>query len=179
MARFEALVKRAGVMEEGVQRVVEGETLKALARSYGVPYGKLAQWIVEDRDRSERYVNAKALCEAGRADEIHVLADGVVDKLGLGIANLKLKATQWSASKWDPARYGDSARVAVSVNDDRTMDNDARVLELARGVAFLFQQGADIAARREPMKQLAAPVEAEDAEPVAPDAPVGKTKDPI
>ena len=171
MARFEALVAEEGTMGVIVQRVAEGETLKALAAAWQVPYGRLAQWIVENKDRSELYVNAKALCETARADEIHALADGVKDKLGLGIANLKLKATQWSAAKWNPARFGDSSHVALSVKDDRELDADARLLELARGIGYVFARAADIAAAREPLRQIAAPVDAETVEPSTPPAP--------
>src|SRR3990167_4745642 len=161
MARFEALVREEGTMGVIVQRIAEGETLKALAQAWQVPYGRLAQWIVESKDRSELYVNAKALCETARADDIHALADGVTNKLELGIANLRLKATQWAAAKWNPARFGDSSHVAVRVTDDRLLDRDALVLETARTVGYLLQSGADIAARRAPQAQLPAPAEVE------------------
>ncbi len=163
MARFEALVKEEGTMGVIVQRIAEGETLKQVAQAWQVPHGRLAQWLIEDRNRNELYINACSLRETFRADEIHALTDEVKTKLDLGIANLKLKAMQWSAAKWNPARFGDSSHVAVSVKDDRTLDRDAMVLEAARGVAFLLAQGADIAARREPQRQLAAPIEADDA----------------
>src|SRR3990167_11236765 len=138
MARFEALVREEGTMGVIVQRIAEGETLKALAQAWQVPYGRLAQWIVESKDRSELYVNAKALCETARADDIHALADGVTNKLELGIANLRLKATQWAAAKWNPARFGDSSSLSVSVAPDLGLDKDALVLEAALGLAYLL-----------------------------------------
>ena len=176
MARFEALVREDGTMGVIVQRIAEGETLRQLAVAWRVPAGRLAQWIIEDRNRNELYINACAIRETFRTDEIHALADDVKDKLGLGIANLRLKAIQWAAAKWNPARFGDSSHVSVAVRDERMLDRDAQVLELARGVGFLLQAGADIAARREPVKQLAAPIEAEPADTAAPAAPAVSTQ---
>src|SRR3990167_3607396 len=161
MARFDALVREDGTMGVIVQRIAEGETLKQLAVAWKVPAGRLAQWLIEDRNRNELYVNAMALRETFRTDEIHALGDRVTNKLELGIANLKLKATQWSAAKWNPARFGDSSHVAVRVTDDRLLDRDALVLETARTVGYLLQSGADIAARRAPQAQLPAPAEVE------------------
>lgn len=143
-----------------VQRVAEGETLKGLAAAWRVPYGRLAQWIVEDKTRSELYVNAKALCETARADEVHALTDGVTSKLELGIANLKFKATQWAAAKWNPARFGDSSSVSVAVKDERVLDQDTLMIETARALALVMSRGNEIAKRREKEipRQLAGPV---------------------
>ena len=157
MARFEALVREEGTMGVIVQRIAEGETLKALAAAWQVPAGRLAQWLIEDRNRNELYVNAVALRETFRTDEIHALGDGVTNKLELGIANLRLKATQWAAAKWNPARFGDSSSVAVKVTDDRLLDRETLVLEAARSIAFLLAQGADVAAGSSPQGLLPPP----------------------
>lgn len=142
-----------------VQRIAEGETLKQLAAAWQIPAGRLAQWLIEDRNRNELYVNAVALRETFRADEVHALTDGVTDKLGLGIASLKLKATQWAAAKWNPARFGDSSHINVAVKDDRVLDRETVILEAARGIAFMLSQGAEIAAARAPQRMLTATID--------------------
>ena len=156
-ARFDALVKDESTMGVIVQRIAEGETLKQLADAWKIPAGRLAQWLIDDTNRNQLYINACALRETFRADEIHRLAEGVTDKLGLGIANLKLKATQWAAAKWNPARFGDTSRVAVSVKDDRYIDHDSRVLEAARTIAYMLERGAEVAGGMAPQRQLPAP----------------------
>jgi len=179
MARFEALIREEGTMGVIVQRIAEGATLKKIAQDWEVPSGRLAQWLIEDRNRNELYINACGLRETFRADEIHALADDVKDKLGLGIANLKFKATQWAAAKWNPSRFGDSTSVSVRVKDERVLDRDAMVLEAARGLAFVWSEGARIAASRETQRLLAPPIEAhsESVEPAA--AVVKQQRGPI
>lgn len=159
MARFEALVKDESTMGVIVQRIAEGETLKELATAWKIPAGRLAQWLIEDRNRNELYVNACALRETFRADEVHEIAGGATDKLTLGIAALKIKAIQWAAAKWNPARFGDSSSVSVAVKDDRAMDKDSRVLELGRSLAYLFSEAARVAGARAPVRQLSAPID--------------------
>lgn len=162
LGRFEEMTKDAETSARNmaviVQRVAEGETLKQLAVVWEVPYGRLAQWIVEDRDRSEQYVAAKALCEAARADEVHEIAERVGDKLELGKAALRIKAIQWAASKWNPARFGDRVELNANVRDDRLpADRDMMLLEAARGLAFILARAGRVQPKPAELRLIEAP----------------------
>ena len=54
LARFKAVIEDANTLAIVVQRLTDGETLKEIAAAWQIPYGRLAQWIIEDRERSSR-----------------------------------------------------------------------------------------------------------------------------
>lgn len=168
MARFEALVREAGTMGVVVQRLTEGETLKEMARAWEVPYGKLAEWIVESKDRSERYARATQVwVDALARSTVATARDAAVEptKVGIAAAKLVIDTNFRIAGKLFREQYGDSSQVSLSVKDEMLLDRDAMVLEAARTVAYLLAQGAEIAGRNAVPLQLAAPVEAETAAP--------------
>lgn len=160
IARFEELAAKPETMGVLVQRIAEGETLKQLASAWKIPAGRLAQWLIEDTNRNELYLNAVALRETFRADEVHAIASEAKDKLGLGIAALRIKAIQWAAAKWNPARFGDRSTVDVAVKDSRTpLEREQAVLELARGMAYVLQVAGQAAERQRERVLLTAPIE--------------------
>jgi hypothetical protein len=74
----------------------------------------------------------------------------------------------------DRGTYGDQVAISGRIQDDRTpADRDQMLLELARGVAFMF---AAVKRRQEPAVPVAA-LPAPEREVVGSDAPVDK--DPI
>lgn len=111
LARFREIVAQASTMEEIVQRIAEdGETLKSIAKAWDVPYAKLAQWVVEDKERSELYSRALRFAAETFAHEIVPIVDGKhPDALQDPAARkLQMEGRKWLASKWDRARYGDT-----------------------------------------------------------------------
>ena len=98
MERYERLLERPveEVMGEVCARVVEGDSLRAVARDFGVPVARFMVWVTSDDERRGMYEGALRL----RADELvhESLVDVPEDELG----SHKLKV----AGLWDRKRFG-------------------------------------------------------------------------
>ena len=96
--RYERLLERPAdeVMAEVCARVVEGDSLRAVARDFGVPVARFMVWVTADDERRGMYEGALRL----RADELvhESLVDVGVERLG----EHKLKV----AGLWDRKRFG-------------------------------------------------------------------------
>src|SRR3954469_6894776 len=74
-ARFAEVSTNPSTMPILVQRLSEGETLKDIAKDWEIPYGRLAQWVIEDRERSEQYNLALKVWADALAQECVAIAD--------------------------------------------------------------------------------------------------------
>jgi hypothetical protein len=96
--RYERLLERPvdEVMGEVCARVVEGDSLRAVARDWGLPCARFMVWVTSDDERRAMYEGALRL----RADELvhESLVDVPEDELG----SHKLKV----AGLWDRKRFG-------------------------------------------------------------------------
>ena len=96
--RYERLMERPveEVMGEVCARVVEGDSLRAVARDWGLPVARFMTWVASDDARRGMYEGALRL----RADELvhESLVDVPEDELG----SHKLKV----AGLWDRKRFG-------------------------------------------------------------------------
>ena len=110
MQRLQVVVDDPMTMEIVIQRVLDGESLKAIARSWKLPVTRFIKWISDDEKRLAEYEGALRI----RADELVYeaveRAEGVVgpdgelsevarDKLVID-TNLKV------AAMWDKQKYG-------------------------------------------------------------------------
>ena len=110
MQRLQVVVDDPMTMEIVIQRVIDGESLKAIARSWKLPVTRFIKWISDDEKRLAEYEGALRI----RADELVYeaveRAEGVVgpdgelsevarDKLVID-TNLKV------AAMWDKQKYG-------------------------------------------------------------------------
>jgi len=98
LERYERLLERPvdEVMGEVCARVVEGDSLRAVARDFGVPVARFMAWVAADDERRGMYEGALRL----RADELvhESLVDVPVDELG---------SHKWKvAGLWDRKRFG-------------------------------------------------------------------------
>ena len=108
--RLQVVVDDPMTMEIVIQRVLDGESLKAIARSWKLPVTRFIKWISDDEKRLAEYEGALRI----RADELVYeaveRAEGVVgpdgelsevarDKLVID-TNLKV------AAMWDKQKYG-------------------------------------------------------------------------
>ena len=108
--RLQVVVDDPFTMEIVIQRVLDGESLKAIARSWKLPVTRFIKWISDDEKRLAEYEGALRI----RADELVYeaveRAEGVVgpdgelsevarDKLVID-TNLKV------AAMWDKQKYG-------------------------------------------------------------------------
>ena len=68
MERYERLLERPAeeVMGEVCARVVEGDSLRAVARDWGLPVARFMMWVTRDDERRGMYEGALRL----RADEL-------------------------------------------------------------------------------------------------------------
>lgn len=159
MARFAEVVAAPDTMSVIAQRLTDGQTLKDIAGAWRVPYGKLSEWIIEDRDRSEAYNRALKIWADSLAQETIQIADRAgTDKGEAAKAKLQVESRRWAASKWDRDRYGERSAVNLNVKNDGPVDREAVLLETARSLAFILAAGADVQERRRaPAERLALP----------------------
>lgn len=110
MQRLEIVKNDKMTMEIVIQRVIDGESLKSIAKSWQLPITRFIKWISDDEKRLAEYEGALRI----RADELVYeaveRAEGVVgpdgelsevarDKLVID-TNLKV------AAMWDKQKYG-------------------------------------------------------------------------
>jgi hypothetical protein len=76
LARFRETIEDPTTLSVIVQRVTDGETLKDIAVAWKIPYGRLAEWLIEDRERSEQYNQALQIWSDSLAQESVKIADG-------------------------------------------------------------------------------------------------------
>jgi hypothetical protein len=120
LGRLEYVIEQADTMAIVVQRLSGGETLKEIAKAWEVPYGRFAQWIVEDRGRSEQYNGALKIWADSLAQECVAIADeqGEVSKRDgtsydpdVPRDKLRIETRLKLAGKWDRSRYGEATEV--------------------------------------------------------------------
>lgn len=110
MARFREVVADEGAMEEIVRLLTDVETpttLPGIAKAWRVPYGKLAEWITESRERTEQYGNALRFVSDSDIHETVRLADGATAQ-DVQVRKLQIETRFRRAAKWDRSRYGDA-----------------------------------------------------------------------
>ncbi len=107
-------------MQEVVRCVTEGRTLRQVAKEWKVPYGRLAQWVVEDAERTAQYEGALRIWADALAQEAVAIADeqGAVEKEGggtydpdVGRDKLRIDTRLKIASKLYRDRYGEKVQV--------------------------------------------------------------------
>ena len=100
LERYERLLERPvdEVMSEVCARVVEGDSLRAVARDMGLPVARFMVWVTSDDERRGMYEGALRL----RADELvhESLHDAECDPTA--VAGHKIKV----AGLWDRKRFG-------------------------------------------------------------------------
>lgn len=150
-----------------VQRITDAdnpETLKQIAKAWQIPHGKLAEWITEDRERTEQYLNALRISADSDIHEIVPLADGTHPGSLPTAAERKLQidARKDRARMWDRPRFSDHASVRVDIKDERPMlEREAALLEAARAIGFVLATAESVKAERELNPLLPAPKQAE------------------
>ena len=141
MQRLQVVVDDPMTMEIVIQRVLDGESLKAIARSWKLPVTRFVKWISDDEKRLAEYEGALRI----RADELVYeaveRAEGVVgpdgelsevarDKLVID-TNLKV------AAFWDKHRYGgEKTTGGAGINIIINRGGEALPSELTEGITI-------------------------------------------
>ena len=125
MQRLQVVVDDPMTMEIVIQRVLDGESLKAIARSWKLPVTRFVKWISDDEKRLAEYEGALRI----RADELVYeaveRAEGVVgpdgelsevarDKLVID-TNLKV-AAMWDRNKYGGEKTTGGAGINIIIN---------------------------------------------------------------
>lgn len=99
-----------------VQRITDAdspETLKEIARAWKVPLGKLAEWITEDRERTEQYANALRISAEQHALETIAIVDAATPE-DVAVAKLRADTRFRLAAKLAREKFGEMNEVRVS-----------------------------------------------------------------
>ena len=105
MARFEVFEASAGSMDELAQRVANGEGLRAICKSKGLPHGRVMMWLMGDEARWKVYLNALAASGPFEMEEAKLIADESED------ARLRVSVRERRAEAHTPAIYGKKTQV--------------------------------------------------------------------
>ena len=145
------------IADEICERIANGETLRAICRSPGMPVWRTVyDWLEAHESFATAYARARATGFDAIAQEALLIADtpvegveyttkadgGMEEKRGdmLGHRKLQIETRLKLLAKWDPKRYGE--KLALGGADDlppiKTLSDDAlaaRVAALAKKVA--------------------------------------------
>jgi len=125
LARLEEFKSNENFPEEVFARVAEGETLRKIARSLGLPPAPFSRWYMEthgDLYEKGRIARAEDLVDAALG-----AATSDLGKDEVPAAKLKAEILMKVASKYDRNRYGES----IQVNKNETFVVDAGLVGLA------------------------------------------------
>ncbi len=136
LERYERLLERPWeeVMGEVCARVVEGDSLRTVARDMGLPVARFMTWVASDDERRGMYEGALRL----RADElVHESLSDVADTTPGELGSHKLKV----AGLWDRKRFGrgDGGGVGLKVVVQRFSESAQG--ESADGTSVTVEQG--------------------------------------
>ena len=131
--RYERLMERPveEVMGEVCARVVEGDSLRAVARDWGLPVARFMTWVASDDERRGMYEGALRL----RADEL--VHESLTDAGEQELAGHKLKV----AGLWDRKRFGrgDGGGVGLKVVVQRFQESS--VDQTTDGTSITVEHG--------------------------------------
>lgn len=96
------------------ERVVNGETLRAIAESKGRHRAKLWEWIERDPERSARARAARAVSAVHWDEKAEATVKAAKDPMSLAKARELAHHYRWRASKISPD-YGDKSSTSVNV----------------------------------------------------------------
>ncbi len=98
-----------------LDRIANGETMAALARSLGFSRNMLSQHLVRDDQRRALLTRARESGADALAEETVEIADAASPS-NANVARLKIEQRKWLASKVLPDIYGEKQQASVIVN---------------------------------------------------------------
>lgn len=97
-------------------RIVNGETLTAIAGSLECDRSSIAEWIASDVRRSARVREARIAAAGAHDDEALAVIRAAADPFTLARAREEASHLRWRASKANPRDYGDRTVLAGDPN---------------------------------------------------------------
>ena len=113
LQRFEEVIADPMTMSVIVQRITDAdapETLKEISRAWQVPLGKLAEWITQDRERTEQYANALRIAAEQCALDTVRIADSANPET-VAVRKLQVDTRFRLASKLAREKFGEMNEV--------------------------------------------------------------------
>lgn len=94
-----------------------GMTLKKACEIENLDRSNVWNWL--QLHEPQRYARARQLSAHAMVDAINDKIESCIDPEQAQLLRIKLDVVKWTASKVDPATYGDKQTVAISGNDER------------------------------------------------------------
>jgi terminase small subunit-like protein len=140
-SRLAFILEQPNTLEILCHKVMEGESVKEIARSWDVPHGKLSGWLLADRERYEQYCRAQQVHAHTLVEEAVGIADAANadDKAGVLKARLQVDVRFRTAAHHAKDRYGEQAakgggtRVQVIVQRSQTPQPEAVQIAASQG----------------------------------------------
>lgn len=117
MARGRKTIRTAKLVEEILRRIADGESLRSVCRSEGMPSREtVREWLDKDTDLAGQYARAVSERADVLVEDMLEIADAARggDAEAVQAAKLRVDTRKWVASKMAPRRYGDRAAVELS-----------------------------------------------------------------
>lgn len=117
MSRGRKTIRTAKLVEEILRRIADGESLRSVCRSEGMPSREtVREWLDKDPDLAGQYARAVSERADVLVEDMLEIADAARggDAEAVQAAKLRVDTRKWVASKMAPRRYGDRAAVELS-----------------------------------------------------------------
>ena len=127
------------------QRIAEGETLRKICASEGMPVmSTIFAWLAEHEEFSKQYAKAREVQQEQMAEEILEISDDgrndtYTDENGnertnsevVARSRLRVDARKWLLSKMAPKKYGDRLDVTAQ-NTNHNINQDAGEIDMTK-----------------------------------------------
>lgn len=125
------------------ERLVSGESLRAIARDPGMPdKTTMLRWLNKHEEFRTHYAQARDLQAEGDFDDMEELAATATPET-VQIVKLQIDTRKWVLSRKAPKKYGDKISQEISgPNGSPIQTEEVSDLEKARRIAFVLMQAA-------------------------------------
>lgn len=131
--RFEAIAADKARIDELIDRVATGDSIRALAAELDVRYVLL--WSLLSETHGEQLKRARKAAASALVDKNVENADRVDDgKLNPKAASVSARIREWTAAKWNRDEYGD--RSAVDMRVTGTVDLNVQAIRALTGQTY-------------------------------------------
>lgn len=115
------------------ERITKGESITAIAGSFGLDQGSLRYWIGSDASRSACAREARAITAGACDDEALQRIDEASDAFELSKAKEAAHHLRWRASKIAPKDYGDKTTQEITGANGGPLDISLKVTFVSPG----------------------------------------------
>lgn len=118
MAAGRPTIKTNELIDEMLERIADGESLRSICRDDHMPNkATVFRWLTEDAEFNDQYAKARESQADSFVDDMLEIVDDTKlqsDPSLAAVARLRLDARKWIASKLKSKSYGDKVQQEVS-----------------------------------------------------------------